>query len=698
MWRTMTGLMMLAIGLAGMGPAAAAHAARDDEPRQVFHHLVTVMLEGGIQPPDDDRPRDLELYLGRKDGQWDRHPMGWAGRDFDGWTERRERAHSQIDHEGKLRQVSEDGPRIRLVVDMTIHPDPWVPGGEAEYEIELHREGNSLSGTFTGTYEGRQVEGKATGHIAEKPWPSPVEGRRPAAPGEHPRLLFRKDDLPALRERAATPEGKAMLEQLRRLLGSTEQVPGPGQAIGSYTNWHGTGYGLLYQLTGEQKYADLAREAVEMAMGGVPDRDRRYGFARPGGKLRAGSSYSAVALAYDLCYEAWDEDFRIKVAQAIQEKVFSSTGQGDLAFNTGGGQHSPRSNHYAAWNGGAGMAILAITGDPGTDPEIIDRANRLFRQRVRRALWDGYGDRAYFFEGHHCGRLSSNTGLFEYLSALRTAAGEDWIANYEAAHWLLTKWVYELNRSGGRLENLQRGMYAANSFGRTGHSTGGDFSQGFAIAPREHIPAILWIYHNIVEPGEQNTYDSLVWPHRGVHAFVHWPTDVEPKNPAEVLPTTLHDRIAEYFIFRSGWTAEGDIIVTLVGGERRPFAKANVLLLGRGIRTEFPGRWIDLREAELLSDGRTHAVVGGDHPFGVDFSGASGAELLIVAAGVDGRARDRSSGDHATRTTTVTVGDQSFTVLTLHKGEAPEVRADGRRLRVGGQTVSLRDGRIVFGQ
>ena len=46
-------------------------------------------------------------------------------------------------------------------------------------------------------------------------WPIEVKGHASPRPGEHPRLLFRKSDLPALRERAKTPEGQALLRRLR---------------------------------------------------------------------------------------------------------------------------------------------------------------------------------------------------------------------------------------------------------------------------------------------------------------------------------------------------------------------------------------------------------------------------------------------------------------------------------------------------
>jgi len=47
---------------------------------------------------------------------------------------------------------------------------------------------------------------------AAAPEPS---GKPPLPPGEHPRLLFGKRDLGAIRRRVATPEGEAMLNGLR---------------------------------------------------------------------------------------------------------------------------------------------------------------------------------------------------------------------------------------------------------------------------------------------------------------------------------------------------------------------------------------------------------------------------------------------------------------------------------------------------
>jgi len=58
------------------------------------------------------------------------------------------------------------------------------------------------------------------------PWYEAVADHRPVEPGEHPRLLFREEDIPALRERAKTEAGQAIIARLRKLLGhGGEELP-----------------------------------------------------------------------------------------------------------------------------------------------------------------------------------------------------------------------------------------------------------------------------------------------------------------------------------------------------------------------------------------------------------------------------------------------------------------------------------------
>ena len=160
---------------------------------------------------------------------------------------------------------------------------------------------------------------------AKEPWPKEVADHVALQPGEHPRLFFRQGDLARLRRRAKTPDGQAILKRLRVTLngGDGDSMPenlgvqgevkqdGSGEfakdpAGKTYTISHVAGYGFLYQMTGEQKYADLGREAMDAALAGYRGRDRRYSFKYPYGALRAGPSLGWYAVGYDLCYDGWD--------------------------------------------------------------------------------------------------------------------------------------------------------------------------------------------------------------------------------------------------------------------------------------------------------------------------------------------------------------------------------------------------------
>lgn len=639
----------------------------------VFYQDADLRLTGALL--SGGKPKDLVLYLGYKDGQWNKHVEGWA---YKYWIEPgkmapSDRFYNAMDHEGVVTGAKTTGDRSLLTVEMTIHDDPWVTGGTATYTLDLKKDGAKFAGVFTGKFNGQDVKGAVAGQLREELWPAPVAGVKPFEPGEHPRIVFRKADLPALRARMETPEGKAIIARLKQQLGGGEAMPtlfqtarsadGPGAKslpVGAFTLQHGMGFGLLYQLTGDKKYADLARQCVDKAVvENVRDRDQRYSWDRPGGKLRAGSSYAAIATAYDLCYDAWPEEYRRELAKKIQfkivrgekpseieqvevegedpsEKAMNEPVNGDLVFHTLGGTHTPLSNHYGAWNGGGGTALLAILRDPGTDDRLCELAHRIFQRRAKRALEVGYGSAAFFYEGHHCGRLSANTGLTSYLQALRVAEGKDFVKNSPHAQWLLTKWIYEIVRHNGQLVNLQRGMYAAPTFGRTGLSGGGDFSQGFGILPEAHKPAVLWFYNHVICPGPEKDYDALVWPHRAVYAFVNWPIGMAEKNPAEVLPKYLRDHQAGYYIFRDRWSATGDDVVAtmyvqqMLGHTKATDVKQPGAIFGHGVTANFN---TTSRQDDRFGDadnGHACVIRSGTQTFVADMTGLSGAPLLLI--------------------------------------------------------------------
>lgn len=204
-------------------------------------------------------------------------------------------------------------------------------------------------------------------------WPAPVPGWQKPAPGEHPRLFLRKKDLAEIKKRAETPEGKAIVARLRVLLNGTDGKSLPavfndskehsdrdrksipaGDGKG-FTMTHAAGYGMLYQLTGDKLYANLGQQSVQKMLDGMRDCDGRYSWINANGALRAGPALGAMAMAYDLNYGGWDEEFRLKVAKALE------TGpSGEQAFSTeylvNGRRKGPNSNHWGGQIGGGSVA------------------------------------------------------------------------------------------------------------------------------------------------------------------------------------------------------------------------------------------------------------------------------------------------------------------------------------------------------
>jgi len=257
--------------------------------------------------------------------------------------------------------------------------------------------------------------------------------------------------------------------------------------------------------------------------------------------------------------------------------------------------------------------------------------------------------------------------------------------------------------------------YGTHEFTRAGDwSHGGQFAQGFGIIDDRYKPAFLWVYQNFVEPAEQKltpkeawvndkgflrkdekSYDALVSPWKAVAAFLNWPVGVEAKNPAGVLPQAIEDKVHGYYCFRNRWKDADDIVVTaLLGygpkdGYKPKFGP--VVVWGLGTRYEF-GNVTAAKPANFApgKDG-SGVIAAGDKHLAVDFSGASGAPLLLVGIGIG-----EGKSDPTAQFTKVTAGGQPFTVLTLSKDKHPEVKADGDKVTVGGQTVTFDSKRIAF--
>jgi len=548
----------------------------------------------------------------------------------------------------------------------------------------------------------------------ESPWPAIVAGHKAPEPGEHPRLLFRKSDLPALRERAKTPKGKAIIERLRKCLNGSdgESMPtsfnpekgpvgsdGSGEfavkaPLGAYTFSHMAGYGLLYHLTGDKKYAELGKQCFEKALEGYRDRDRRYAFKAPYGPLRAGPVLGWTALGYDLCYDGWDDEYRKKVCLAL-----ANYDENDPKKNTNlpklvQSSMPPFSNHYGMQVGGAGLALLAIRNDPGVDPKKIDALLAQSEKSMIRNLTEGFGDGGFFAEGDGTGSMSSHIVFLTALQAWSVSAGKDFVSPRPNAQWAALKWIFLTVPRNGQMDFWpKRGGYPQNIWSREGISGAGYFAYPFGVLPDDQNAALLWFYNHHLKSNDEKKgtpFDtSNPYPHLAVCSFVNWPTSLKERNPAEVLPRCYRDSKWNFYAFRNRWQDENDIVISVLTRNVKGYIKADgdgglqVAAFGK------KSKWGKVKGTEKYrrpaADGSGILILADGTSLGVDFSKASGADAMLVTSGTaDG--------------TKVKLAGTTLTFKSLTTGNEPKLQVQGERVVIGQQVVSIKDGNLVLGK
>lgn len=548
-------------------------------------------------------------------------------------------------------------------------------------------------------------------------WWKPVAKHQPLRSGEHPRLLFRQQDLPALRQKMATPEGKALLQRLRVLLNGSD---GGGMPIafnrakkaytlgpkkqsvvdtpGVYTFGHVTGYGLLYQLTGEKKYADLGRECFELALAGQRDRDDRYSWVDPGGALRAGPVLGWMAVGYDLCYNAWDEATREKLGKAIENYSTDIVRKwGNVRVNLESmvsGVMPPKSNHYGMQVGGTAMALLAIDQEPWVDQQRIDSLLEVNTRSMVHNITQGFGDGGYFAEGDGTGSMASQIAYLTALQAWKQAKGMDFVnVDRPNARMTALKWLYLTVVKDGHPEIWPiRGGYPHNVWSREGISGAGYFSLPFGVLSASHSAALKWFYEQFLLEADLKTgipYEVSDYPHLVVCAFVNWPTELRPKNPAKVLPLSYRDSKNGFYAWRNRWQDANDVVITALTQDVRGFIKEvadtsfHVMAFGEKMTWgSIPGK---VKHWQHSTDGSTSTLVFDNGlAVGVDLSGRSGAAVVLIANGV-------FEGEQ------VNLNGQVVTIKYLtQKDSTPRLRMRGKYIKLGKRRIEWKEGQWIF--
>ncbi len=569
--------------------------------------------------------------------------------------------------------------------------------------------------SIDGSFDGGWSEGVTHLTSDDRPWHAAVKGFEPPAPGEHPRLLFRRSDLPALRQKAQTPEGQAIIKRLRYLLDggdgqtmtgvfskASHAYMGGGysnsvlNAPGVYTISHAAGYGLLYQLTGEKKYAAFGRQCFERALAGTRDRDDRYSFRAPGGALRAGPSLGWYAVGYDLCYDGWDKATREKFGRAIAEY---EAGYKDKTIDLEAlvrGTMPPGSNHFGMQIGGVSLALLAVSGEKFVDQARIDTLLSIAEQSMIRNVSEGFGDGGFFAEGDGTGSMASHIAYLSAVQAWKNAKGLDFV-NVERPNVRMTalKWIYQTVVRDGKPDFWPiRGSYGHNVWSREGLSGGGYFAIGLAGVTDRQRAAMKGYYNRFLgEPDAAagKPYDTVSrYPHVAVCALVNWPLDAAPKGPGDVLPLCYRDSHCGFYAWRNRWHDGNDTVITLLSNRTEGYMGAKpdrALCLNTIGRHE---RWGTVKDGptkywQTSPRGQSSSLTLSDGTcFAVDFTGASGADVMLVTTG---KAEGQS----------VKLGGRTLTFYFPTKEDAPKVQIKGNAAVIGRQRVTLDDGHLVLG-
>ncbi|MFP4054247.1 MAG: hypothetical protein ACLFV7_10350 [Phycisphaerae bacterium] len=577
------------------------------------------------------------------------------------------------------------------------------------------KEDQVLEGSFDGNWKKGIDELEAPDN---RPWFSEVKGHKPPKPGEHPRLLFRKDDLPALRKRMKTEQGQAILKRLGFLLDgkngetmtevlsdATHAYMGGGyrsttlKKPGAYTIGHAAGYGMLYQLTGEKKYAEFGRKCFELALEGQRDRDDRYSFRKPGGALRAGPSLGWYAVGYDLLYDALDEETRKKFTLAIAK--YSEGENKDKAIDLetlARGTMPPSSNHFGMQVGGASLALLAISGEKWVDQDRIDTLLQVVRQSVIRNMSQGFGDGGFFAEGDGTGSMSSQIDFISALQAWRNVKGLDFVdVDRPNARMMSLKWVYQTVFRDGRPDFWPiRGSYGHNVWARGGMSGAAYFALGFAGVKSDQRPALKYCYDRFLLEADRKSghpFDTAsAYPQYTVSAFVNWPIGTEGEDPAKVLPLCFRDSHWGFYAWRNRWKDENDTVITILTKRTSGYMAAKP---DPGLKLNSMGKhstWADLKRGGAVKSwqhspmGQTSSLRLEKAVVGVDFTGASGEEVMLVTtAKADGQ--------------TVKLDGRKVTIHFPTAGETmPAVEVKDGKIVAGNQTVAFdKEGSIVWG-
>ncbi len=239
------------------------------------------------------------------------------------------RFQSVATHDGYVVASESDDDGEGLLVRVRFRRDKWNDiVSEAAWRLRFTVVDDRCAGRWEGVMHGRRAEGELTGTV--RPIRA-VPDFEPPARGEHPRLLVRRAEIPALRERAGTDWGRGLLAGLE----ADRSSP--------------VAQGMAYVLTGDRSHADAARALIEK----VIEKNEWHHI----GVAHAPAFTAAEHLiAYDLIHDACGEAFHERMRRLLADKLrFFYWGAYNGQFN-----NKRTSNWSLMYRSACGLAALTL--------------------------------------------------------------------------------------------------------------------------------------------------------------------------------------------------------------------------------------------------------------------------------------------------------------------------------------------------
>ncbi len=492
---------------------------------------IRLTLKHGVWKLWEEKPiyQDMTIDLVCDRGQCQKEVWGYAPK-----------FNQDLDHPGTLEANNLSNPNSpnawRLQVQMPVQFHPWQPDqATANYNIELVPYRGKLIGSYQGTFNDLSLTGSVTGTIAPF-WPIPVANHRPLEAKEHPRLAFRASQLPMLRKRAKTPTGEAILAQLRKTLAQKVYYDGYVPNGG----YHAAGYCFLSVLTEDKEAAEKGWQLVENSL------------KNPGRRLLEHAPIVAgVALAYDMCYPAWNEERRRKIALWLAGQADWLL-KGDSPKN--GWNNNPASNWSARARGAAGLAALAILQEPEITENDPYQLSRRAGRHIQRYLSTALGDRGFGIEGDHYTTEPLILSVLPFLIGYQNVLGEDWVTGANA-QWILPQYLMRAIATNDSLDVATYGRhrnYAGSSL----------FALGIATVPDSLLPGIMTFFDRYLGMEGDRTF-GIHSPHEAAFLLSYYPENTKKQNPADLFERVFVDETRGFYSFRDQWQGKDDFVANI---------------------------------------------------------------------------------------------------------------------------------------